>query len=244
MVPQNAGQNLSFAARSLNFVDVGNTFQSSGAFIAGNRDSGSNISVDGSNVQIPVYGQATQLQSRASVNEVRVEAANMSAEFGNGVAAVNFITRSGSNQYHGELLEYFRNNHLDANSYLNNEAGRKLQPYTQNQFGGTIGGPAIKNKLLFFANYEGFRVVQREQQFAAVPDENLRGKAFFIWLFTARPGGTFLATPIIYNPYDVDLQTGLRRFLVTPSARRRMCALPTFQCRPVAKAYLTNTSWR
>src|SRR5262249_32694909 len=103
VVPQYAGQNLSFAARSLNFVDAGNTFQSSGAFIAGNRDSGSNISVDGSNVQIPVYGQATQLQSRASVNEVRVEAANMSAEFGNGVAAVNFITKSGSHSHHGRI---------------------------------------------------------------------------------------------------------------------------------------------
>src|SRR5205809_6669294 len=192
VVPQNAGQNLSFAARSLNFVDAGNTFQSSGAFIAGNRDSGSNISVDGSNVQTPVYGQATQLQSRASVNEVRVEAASMSAEFGNGVAAVNFITRSGSNEFHGELLEYFRNNHLDANSYLNNEAGRRLQPYTQNQFGGTIGGPAIKNKLLFFANYEGFRVVQREQQFGVVPDDNLR-RGDFSQYQPPCPCGTSLA---------------------------------------------------
>src|SRR5262249_50230501 len=209
VVPQNAGQNLSFAARSLNFVDAGNTFQASGAFIAGNRDSASNTSVDGSNVQTPVYGQATQLQSRASVNEVRVEAANMSAEFGNGVAAVNFITKSGSNSYHGELFEYFRNNHLDANSYLNNEAGRKLQPYTQNQFGGAFGGPAIKNKLLFFGNYEGFRVVQREQQFATVPDANLR-RGDFSQYHPPGPGGTFLDTPVIYNPYDVDAQ-GLRR---------------------------------
>jgi hypothetical protein len=63
-----------------------------GSFISGNRDSGSNISFDGSNVQIPVYGQATRLQARARVQEVRVESANMSAEFGNGVAAVNVIT--------------------------------------------------------------------------------------------------------------------------------------------------------
>src|SRR5215813_3002684 len=137
-MPQNVGANLSFAAVSLNFVSAGNTFQASGAFVAGNRDSASNVSVDGSNVQIPVYGQATQLQARASVQEVRVEAANMSAEFGNGVAAINVITKSGSNSYHGELFELFRNNHLDANSYLSNEAGRKLQPYTQNQFGGAI----------------------------------------------------------------------------------------------------------
>jgi len=114
--------------------------------------------VDGSNVQIPVYGQATQLQARASVQEVRVESANMSPEFGNGVAAVNVITKSGSNSFHGELFEYLRNSAVDANLYFNNQAGRTIQPYAQNQFGGAVGGPALKNKLLFFANYEGFRV--------------------------------------------------------------------------------------
>src|SRR3954447_21316388 len=148
VIPQNIGNAVSFAAQSLNFVNAGNTFQASGAFISGNRDSGSNISVDGSNVQIPVYGQATQLQARASVQEVRVQSANMSAEFGNGVAAVNVITKSGSNGFHGELFEYFRNNNLDANLFFNNQAGRTKQPYTQNQFGGAIGGPIIKNKIL------------------------------------------------------------------------------------------------
>jgi hypothetical protein len=240
VVPQNAGQNLSFAARSLNFVEAGNTFQASGAFIAGNRDSGSNISVDGSNVQIPVYGQATQLQSRASVNEVRVESANMSAEFGNGVAAVNFITKSGSNSYHGELFEYFRNNRLDANSYLNNEAGRRLQPYTQNQFGGAIGGPLVRNKLLFFGNYEGFRVVQRQQEFAIVPDENLR-RGDFSGYRPPGPGGTFLPTPVIYNPYDTDPETGLRRPFPgnrIPLGQTAMCAPRPSCVDPVTKAYL------
>src|SRR5438046_6036017 len=136
-VPQNFGStNVSFAQQSLNFVQAGNTFQASGAFISGNRDSSSNISIDGSNVQIPVYGQATQLQSRAGVQEVRVESANMSPEFGNGVAAVNVCTKTGSNTYHAELCEYLRNHHLDANLFFNNAGGLKIQPYTQNQLGG------------------------------------------------------------------------------------------------------------
>lgn len=240
VIPQNAGQNLSFAARSLNFVDAGNTFQATGAFIAGNRDSASNISVDGSNIQTPVYGQATQLQSRASVNEVRVESASMSAEFGNGVAAVNFLTKSGSNNFHGELFEYFRNNNLDSNSYLNNEAGRKLQPYTQNQFGGAIGGPVIRNKLLFFGNYEGFRVVQREQQFAVVPDDNLR-RGDFAQYRPPGPGGTFLPTPVIYNPYDADPITGLRRPFPgnrIPAGQSSICAPRQACIDPVSKSYL------
>src|SRR6266436_607137 len=210
-VPQNFGStNVSFAQQSLNFVQAGNTFQGSGAFISGNRDSGSNISVDGSNVQIPVYGQATQLQARASVQEVRVESANMSPEFGKGVAAVNVSTQSGSNSYHGELFEYLRNSAVDANLYFNNQAGRTIQPYAQNQFGGAVGGPAIKNKLLFFANYEGFRVSQRQQLFATVPDANLR-QVDFSQYQPPGPGGTFLPTPVIYNPYDADPSTSLRR---------------------------------
>jgi len=242
VIPQNIGSSLSFAAMSLNFVSAGNTFQASGAFISGNRDSGSNISVDGANVQIPVYGQATQLQARSSVQEVRVESANMSAEFGNGVAAVNVITRGGSNTFHGELFEYFRNNHMDANLYFNNQAGRKIQPYTQNQFGGALGGPVIKNKLLFFSNYEGFRVVQRQQSFATVPDANIRAGDFSQYQ-PPGPGGTFLPTPVIYNPYDADPVTGLRRPFPgnkIPVSSSAMCA-PRGSCGdPATLKYLQD----
>ena len=242
-VPQNFGStNVSFAQQSLNFVQAGNTFQASGAFISGNRDSSSNISVDGSNVQIPVYGQATQLQARASVREVRVESANMSPEFGNGVAAVNVITKGGSNTYHGELFEYFRNNHLDSNLFFSNAAGRKIQPYTQNQFGGAVGGPIIKNKLLFFSNYEGFRVVQRQQLFAVVPDANLRQGDFSKYT-PPGPGGTFLAVPVIYNPYDVDANTGLRRPFPgnrIPLGQTTLCAPRPTCVDPVTLAYLNN----
>jgi len=230
VIPQNAGQNLSFAARSLNFVGTADTFQASGAFIGGNRDSGTNVSVDGSNIQIPVYGQATQLQSRASVQEVRVEAANMSAEFGNGVAAVNMITKSGSNDFHGELFEYLRNSRLDANSFFSNLAGRPLAPYSQNQFGGAIGGPVKRNKLLFFGNYEGFRVSQRSQSFATVPDVNVRRGDFSQYL-PPGPGGTFRPTPVIYDPYAFDAATGLR----TPFSGNR---IPASRFDRVTSAYL------
>ncbi len=194
-------------------------------------------------MQIPVYGQATQLQARASVQEVRVESANMSPEFGNGVAAVNVITKSGSNSFHGELFEYFRNNHLDANLFFNNAAGRTIQPYTQNQFGGAVGGPIIKNKLLFFTNYEGFRVVQRQQSVRRRAGRESAPGRFSRIMRRPDPGGTFLPTPVIYNPYDVDPTTGLRRPFPgnkIPLGPTALCAPRPTCVDPVTLAYLNN----
>jgi len=71
----------------------------------------------------------------------------MNAEFGNGVTAVNIVTKSGSEQYHAELYEYLRNNNLDATPYFTNLLGRTLPVYQQNLFGAAAGGPVRKNKL-------------------------------------------------------------------------------------------------
>ena len=203
LAPQVVPQNItlaqtSFAAVSLNFVEAANTFTSSGAFIAGNRDSATNVSIDGSNVQIPIYQQATQIQSAADVQDVRVETASMSAEFGSGVAAVNVITKAGTNQYHGELYEYFRNSDLDATPFFSNLIGSPNPPYVQNQYGGALGGPIKKDKLLFFTNYEAFKVRQSSQLFETVPDVNLHS-------------GIFASSTPIYNPYSSNPTTGLRQ---------------------------------
>jgi Carboxypeptidase regulatory-like domain len=202
LTPQVVPQNItlaptSFAAMSLNFVQAANTFTSSGIFAAGNRDSATNVSVDGSNVQTPVYQQSTQIQSRADVQEVRVETASMSAEFGSGVAAVNVITKSGTNRLHGELYEYFRNSHLDATPFFSNLEGSPNPPYVQNQYGAAMGGPIKKDKLFFFGNYEAFKVRQSSQLFETVPDLNLRA-------------GIFTSATPIYNPYSANPATGLR----------------------------------
>src|SRR5205085_6615409 len=77
------------------------------------------------------------------------------AEYGQALGGViNLITKSGTNDFHGSLFEYFRNEKLDTRSYFN--AGKK-PPFRLNQFGGSVGGPIRKNKLFFFGNYEGVR---------------------------------------------------------------------------------------
>ena len=80
------------------------------------------------------------------------------ASFGrNAGANVNVLTKAGSNDWHGNAWEFFRNEALNANTYFRNETGQPRAVLRQNQFGFTLGGPIMKNKLLFFTSYQGTR---------------------------------------------------------------------------------------
>ena len=108
-----------------------------------------------------------------SLQEFKVQTSSYTAEFGRGNGAIiNAVTRSGADQVHGALFEFFRNDVLDARNWYD----QTRQPYKQNQFGGTIGGPIIIPKLyngrhrtFFFADYEGFRSIDSEPIPAIVP---------------------------------------------------------------------------
>jgi outer membrane receptor protein involved in Fe transport len=85
---------------------------------------------------------------------------NMSAAYGNSAGAMNnLVSKGGSNNFHGSLWEYVRNDKFDANDYFLNQTGTAKPPLHFNQFGGTIGGPLIKDKLFFFAAYQGDRFI-------------------------------------------------------------------------------------
>ena len=77
----------------------------------------------------------------------------------NAGSVVAAVTRSGTNEFHGNLYEFFRNDDLDANNYFLKDAGIPRPPYKRNQFGGTIGGPILKDRLWFFGSYQGTREV-------------------------------------------------------------------------------------
>lgn len=99
-------------------------------------------------------GSNTQ-PSLDTVQEFRVETENLSAEYGSTVGALTtVVTKSGTNQFHGDLYEYARNDKLDARNFFETP---DRAPFKMNQFGGTIGGPIKKNKLFFFASFEGER---------------------------------------------------------------------------------------
>src|SRR6266853_2560958 len=93
-----------------------------------------------------------------STEEFKVQTNGMSAEFGRTSGGViSMISKGGSNQIHGSLFEFLRNDKLNANDFFANKAGRARTPSRVNQFGGAVGGPVVKDKLFYFFNYEGYR---------------------------------------------------------------------------------------
>ncbi len=92
-----------------------------------------------------------------ALQEFRVQTRTYSAEFGTSAGAVvNASIKSGTNEFHGNVFEFLRNSALDANTFFNNKNGVPKGQFKQNQFGGTFGGPIVKNRTFFFADYQGF----------------------------------------------------------------------------------------
>ncbi len=114
-----------------------------------------------------------------AIQEFKVQTADFSAELGRAAGAVlNATIKSGTNSIHGAVWEFFRNDKLDAADYFENNTGIKKGELRQNQFGASIGGPIIKNKIFFFGDYEGFRRVQGTAATANVPTNLERSSGF------------------------------------------------------------------
>ncbi|MBV9296010.1 MAG: TonB-dependent receptor, partial [Acidobacteriaceae bacterium] len=105
-----------------------------------------------------------------ALQEFRVQTRTYSAEFGNSAGAVvNATIKSGANQFHGDLWEFLRNDKLNANTFFNNTGGVPKGHFSQNQFGGTFGGPIIKDKTFFFVDSQGFLSRQAITENSVVP---------------------------------------------------------------------------
>jgi len=123
----------------------------------GQRSTSNNFLVDGVDNNDYFGGQAAQIPSIDSIQEFEVQTNTFSAEYGrNSGSVVNLVTKSGTNQLHGSVYDFFRNDVLDARNFFNDQSFPKSS-LRLNQFGGTFGGPIIKNQTFYFLNYEGFR---------------------------------------------------------------------------------------
>jgi len=142
--------------------------QTSSVSVNGQSDAMNNNVVDGMDNNERIIGTIGVKPALDAISEVRVQTNEYTAESGRTAGGViNIITKSGTNQYHGTAYEFFRNDKLDARDFFAT-IGPKPE-YRQNQFGGSLGGPIIKNKTFFFADYEGFRAVQGVTTTATVP---------------------------------------------------------------------------
>jgi outer membrane receptor protein involved in Fe transport len=116
-----------------------------------------------------VFGTPSTILPLDAVAEVNV-LSNFQPEYGrNAGAVVNIVTKSGTNAFHGTAAEYFRNDALDARNYFNS-VGQPKAPFHNNQYGGSVGGPIIKNKTFFYADYEGQQEPVGVVTLACVPD--------------------------------------------------------------------------
>ncbi len=168
--------------------------------VNGQRSEFNNFLLDG--LDNNAYGTSNQGFSNQAIppspdaiNEFKVETDNYSAEYGRSAGAViNVSIRSGTNNFHGRAYEYLRNTVLNAigpfTPPVNTLTGKPQKPVLiRNQFGGTFGGPVLKDKLFFFADYEGNRLVMKQLTYATVPTANQAGTSA---LAIANGGYTFL----------------------------------------------------
>ena len=130
--------------------------------INGQRTSFSNVTLDGINIQDNfIRGNGLNfIPNRLLLNQVSeftITTQNGNPAFGGGSSQVNFTTRSGTNDFHGNAYWHNRNSKLSANQWFSNKTGTPKPFLNLNQIGGSLGGPIIKNKLLFYTNYEAYR---------------------------------------------------------------------------------------
>lgn len=141
-----------------------------------------------------------------AIQEFRLQTRTYSTEFGTSAGAVvNASTKSGTNQFHGSAWEYARNSVFDANSWANNHVKAKLPKgnFSQNQFGGTIGGPILHDRLFFFGDYQGLRSTAQTTVNSVVPSAAMKKGDFTELRSPNNPLGK------IYNPRTVlPSQTG------------------------------------
>jgi hypothetical protein len=125
--------------------------------ISGQREDANGFLVNGGDVKELMNGGTLIVPDLDSISEFRILTNNFDAQYGNySGGIVNVVTKSGANQLHGSGFEFLRNTALDAKNFFD----PSVAPYRQNQFGGTLGGPVIKNKLFLFGDYQGTRTTE------------------------------------------------------------------------------------
>jgi hypothetical protein len=183
-VPANSGEPGQFSANGQrtysNYFTVDGVSANAG-ITASSATSSLGSTYGGAQAALTQQGTTQSLVSVDALQEFRIQTSNYAPEFGRSPGAqVELVTRSGTNQFHGTLFEYLRNDVFDANDWFANNAGRPRAPERQNDFGGTLGGPVRlpgyngHDHTFFFFSYEGLRLRQPQFTVSSVPSLSTR----------------------------------------------------------------------
>ncbi|MDR3717840.1 MAG: TonB-dependent receptor [Bryobacteraceae bacterium] len=172
--------------------------------VDGGRQNGSAILVDGVPMTSLGRGDVLATPGFEAVREVQVVHAADDAAYGlSAGSAINLITKSGANVFHGSGFEFMRNDEFDANRWENNKYRVDRQPFRRNQYGGDIGGPVGKDpRLYFFAGFEALKQSESSTEVATVPTVAMKKGDFSK---ATASGGTLIP---IYNPFTTNLVSG------------------------------------
>ncbi len=207
-LPLNGRRFFDLALLTAGAAPQGTTFSSvvwgrvTGVSLAGTRDINVSFLVDGAETRDERYGGTFQFSSVESIQEFKVQQNFVDAQYGQASALVSAVTASATNNFHGALYEFLRNNKFDARNFFDRAS---VPPFRFNQFGGSLGGP-IKlpkyngsDKSWFFFNYEGQRRRRQSTTIATVPT-------------VARRQGDLSTLPTpVFDPLSGNTATGLRQ---------------------------------
>ncbi len=170
-MPLNARQYLDLALLTPGVLPSSAGTQGGGFNVSGARSQSNIFLLDGvSNIDTQINSALGNFRITDAVQEFAVQTSVATAEFGRGTGGqVNIVTKSGTNKFHGTAFEYLRNSVLEAADFFTNKNGGTKNPLHRNQYGATLGGPILKDKLFFFLSYEGFRQVAPTVSTTRVP---------------------------------------------------------------------------
>ncbi len=132
-----------------------------------------------------------------AIQEFKVQTNNFGADIGKGGAVINVVTKSGTNRFHGSAFEFLRNSYMDAKNYFD-DPSQPIPPFKRNEFGGSFGGPIIRDRTFFFVDYQGRRIRTSETYLSPVPDPSEVGGNFSDLLTGSTP--TIIYDPVTSTP--------------------------------------------
>lgn len=193
-LPLNGRNYFDLAKLTPGVTELASGSQSTGLAINGQRANQISFYFDGVDTRTETSGRPAFTPSIEAIQEFKVQENNFAAEYGRNPAAINLSLKPGTNQLHGSVFEFLRNNDLDARSYF----ARQVDPLRRNQFGAVISGPIKKNKTFFMGNYEGLRTRRANTLYLTVPT-------------AAQRAGNFSGGNTIYDPATYNAAAGTRQ---------------------------------